>query len=122
MCLDQNVECRRFAEWLLEIGAGHGINAENEIVFPEYMHCGNNIQSLIAALYGGLLDPVQNHPVHDEYFLDHTILAAKNVDVSDINTAILTSLPADKIVYDSADSVTEQEYEYIPPEFLHMYT
>ena len=51
--------------------------------------------------------------------MDHTILSAKNADVNDINTTILTSLPGDKIVYDSADSVTEQEYAYIPPEFLH---
>ena len=57
MCLDQNVEYRQFAEWLLEIGAGHGLNAENEIVLPEYMHCENSIQLLITTLYGELLDP-----------------------------------------------------------------
>jgi len=50
MHLDQNIECRQFAEWLLEIGAGHGINAENEIVLPQYMCCGNDLQSMITTL------------------------------------------------------------------------
>ena len=43
--------CDEFANWLLQIGAGAGPNAENEVTLPEYMHCGNNIQSLIDALY-----------------------------------------------------------------------
>ena len=51
--------------------------------------------------------------------MDRTILSAKNVNVNDINTAILASSPGDKIVYNNADSVTEQEYQYVPPEFLH---
>ena len=119
MRLDQNMECRQFAEWLLEIGAGQGLNVENEITLPKYMSCGNNLQSLVNALYAELLDPTRNHPLPDGYFLNRTILSAKNVDVNEVNTSILTSLAGDNTVYYSADSVTEQEYNYVPPEFLH---
>ena len=39
MRLDQNIKCRQFAEWLLEIDAGYGVNAENEIILPQYNTC-----------------------------------------------------------------------------------
>ena len=45
------------------------------------------------------------------HFLDPIILFAKNVDVNDVNIVMLASSPGDKIVYSSADSVTEQEYQ-----------
>ena len=51
--------------------------------------------------------------------LKHTILSAKNAEVNEINTSILTSLSGDKTIYYSADSITEQEYQYIPLEFLY---
>ena len=57
MRLGRDAVCDEFANWLLQIGAGAGPNAENEVTLPKYMHCGNNIQSLIDALYEELLDP-----------------------------------------------------------------
>ena len=55
----------------------------------------------------------------DSYFLDRTILSAKNTDVDEINTSILDSFAGDKKLFTSADSVTDREYDYIPQEFLH---
>ncbi|KIJ57518.1 hypothetical protein HYDPIDRAFT_74069, partial [Hydnomerulius pinastri MD-312] len=59
----------------------------------------------IDALYGELLDPTRNHPLPDGYFLDRTILSAKNTDVNEINSAILSSFTGETVVYASADSV-----------------
>jgi hypothetical protein len=57
--------------------------------------------------------------MNDSFFLERTILSAKNTDVDEINTAILDSFPGEKAVFTSADSVTDKEYDYIPTEFLH---
>ncbi|KIM54694.1 hypothetical protein SCLCIDRAFT_136312 [Scleroderma citrinum Foug A] len=40
------------------------------------MCCGNNMHSLIDALYGELLDPTHDQPLPNDYFLDCTILSA----------------------------------------------
>ena len=84
------------------------------------MHCGNNMCSLIDALYGELLDPTCDQPLPNDYFLDCTILSAKNVEVNEINSAVLASFTGETMIYTSADSVTEKEYDYIPTEFLHI--
>ncbi|KIJ05448.1 hypothetical protein PAXINDRAFT_23963, partial [Paxillus involutus ATCC 200175] len=70
------------------------------------MRCArNDMQSLINTLYSELLDPARNAPLPDGYFLDRTILSAKNTDVNEINTSILSSFTGEKVVYTSADSV-----------------
>ena len=119
MRLGQDPECDAFAAWLLQIGAGQAAHAENEVQLPAHMRSGDNIQSLIHALYGELLNPNQDHPLGPDYFLDRTILAAKNTDVNSINAEILSSFAGNKVTYTSADSVTDKEYEYLPAEFLH---
>ena len=114
MCLGRDPVCDQFAAWLLEIGAAAGINAEHEVTLPDHMHCAhNNKQSLINTLYSELLDPAHNAPLPDGYFLDCTILSAKKVDVNEINKSILSSFTGEKVVYTSADSVTERKYKYI---------
>jgi ATP-dependent DNA helicase PIF1 len=57
--------------------------------------------------------------MNDSFFLECTILSAKNTNVDEINTAILNSFPGEKAVFTSANSVTDNEYNYIPTEFLH---
>ena len=99
MCLDQNRECREFAKWLLKIGAGQGVNAENEVTLPGYMRCGNNLQPLITTLYEELLSSTRNYLLPNGYFLECTILSAKNAAVNEINISILTSLSDDKTIY-----------------------
>ena len=116
MRLGRDPICDQFVESLLQIDAG----IENEVTLPEYMHCGNNMCSLIDALYGELLHPTCDQPLPNDYFLDCTILSAKNVEVNEINSAVLASFTGETMIYTSADSVTEKEYDYIPTEFLHI--
>jgi hypothetical protein len=122
MRLGQDPASDEFAKWLLEIGGGKGTDGDGTVTLPIRMRCANNdVQSLINALYSVLLLP--NHPpLNDSYFLDRTILSAKNTDVNEINTTILESFPGEKAVFTSADSVTEKDYDYIPTEFLHTLT
>ncbi|KAG2122910.1 hypothetical protein DEU56DRAFT_745671, partial [Suillus clintonianus] len=69
------------------------------------MRCNDNsIRSLINALYSDLLPP-DHPPLADSYFLDRTILSAKNTDVDEINTTILDLFPGEKMVFTSSDSV-----------------
>ena len=71
------------------------------------MSCGNDMPSLINAIYSQLLARNQNQPLSDQYFLDCTILAPRNVQVYEINSTILNSVaPKEKMTYLSADSVT----------------
>jgi hypothetical protein len=121
MRLGQDPDSDAFAQWLLEIGAGRGAAADGTISLPQHMRCDNNTsRSLIDALYSTLLQPGHQDPLPDSYFLDRTILSAKNADVDNINSSILESFPGDKATFISADSVVKGEYDYIPHKFLHI--
>ena len=116
MRLGQDPESDAWAQQLLHIGVTDG-----EIVLPEHMRCGDTMASLINALYSQLL--AQDQQPSDRYFLDRTILSARNVEVNEINASILSSVaPQQADTYLSADSVTDPEYDYIPPEILHTFS
>jgi hypothetical protein len=122
MRLGQDPASDEFARWLLEIGAGKGTAADGTVTLPIRMRCPNNdVRSLINALYSPILLP-GHPPVDDAFFLERTILSAKNTDVDEINSTILESFPGDTAVFTSMDSVTERDYDYIPIEFLHTLT
>jgi hypothetical protein len=59
-----------------------------------------------------------------EYFLDHAILAPRNVDVTETNQKILAKLPGEQIVSHSAESVEQDNRstcghdDEIPEDFL----
>ena len=73
-------------------------------------------------VYSQLFARDQNQPHPDQYFLDRTILAPRNLQVHDINSTILNSIaPQEKMTYLSADSVTDREYDYVQPEVLHTF-
>lgn len=123
MRLGQDPDSDAFAAWLLDIGAGRGLAADSAVSLPDHMRCPENTpQSLIDSLYSDLLNPDRQDPLPDSYFLDRTILSAKNADVDNINTSILESLPGEKKIFTSADSLAEGDYDYIPIEFLHTLT
>jgi hypothetical protein len=109
---DPELESDAFAAWLLEIGAGRGQAPDSNVSLPAHMRCpGNTPQSLISSLYSDLLNPQRQDPLPDSYFLDRTILSAKNSDVDDINSSILSSFPGEKKVFTSADEVAERDYD-----------
>jgi hypothetical protein len=76
---------------LLEVGHGRNIDEHGHINIP---------QSTLITLHSPLL------PV--EYFLDHAILAPRNVDVQETNEKILQKMPSHEIIYHSADSIEDE--------------
>jgi ATP-dependent exoDNAse (exonuclease V) alpha subunit len=71
-------------------------------------------------MYGGIDHlPLTPHPI--DYFLDHAILAPRNVDVQDTNDKILAKMQGHKIIFHSADSLESDEQgvcNNVPEEFL----
>ncbi|KAI0758704.1 hypothetical protein C8Q74DRAFT_1174310, partial [Fomes fomentarius] len=61
----------------------------------------NAVENLISALYPDIEIP--NKP--DQYFLEQTILSAKNDAVDDLNQAILDLFPREEQILQSADKV-----------------
>ena len=117
MSLGHDPESDHWAQQLFHIGVTDG-----DVIFPDHMHCGDDMESLIHAIYSQLFTRDQNEPHPDQYFLDCTILAPRNLQVHDINSTIVNSIaPQEKITYLSADSVTDREYDYIQPEVLHTF-
>jgi hypothetical protein len=123
MRLDRTPDSDRHAAWLLDIGAG--INSDNQEVveIPAAMCCSDRtLESLIASTYPGIS---QMDNIEDQYFLDRTILSAKNEDVHKINNAILDEIYPDreKHVMLSADSVNLDDHtaqnQIYPIEFLN---
>lgn len=75
----------------------------------------NTVDSLITATYPDILEGQKE----DTYFLDHTILSAKNDAVDDLNTSILEKFPGEQSVFISIDGVIIDRYEHYPDEFLN---
>jgi hypothetical protein len=118
MRLTQSEEERRFADWLLDVGHGQGIDSDGTIAFDAHMRVPDS-DTLINHIYPNI-DKVLPPP---QYFLDRIILAPRNTDVDDLNAAILNRLPGPETVLYSADSIepepgTNSPLESIPVEFL----
>ena len=98
------------------LGVWECLRSHSSQYYPEVDHsisvllAGDNMDSLIHALYSELLTGNQQLP--DQYFLDHTILSPRNVQMHEINASMLDSVaPQEMATYLSADSVTDREYE-----------
>ena len=114
MQLGQDPESDNWARQLLHIGV-----TDDDIILSEHMCCaGDTMVSLTNDIYSELL--AQDQQLSDRYFLERTIFTVRNVEVHEINGSILSSIaPQQTDIHLSADSITEPEYEYIPPEVLH---
>jgi ATP-dependent exoDNAse (exonuclease V) alpha subunit len=120
MCLEQTADSQEFAQWLLQVGAGHALNDTGNITLPAYMKCGNRVDDLIDAIYPEI--DAEHKP--DQYFLERTILSCKNDDVDDLNQTILAKFPGNERVLMSADSVVleagvDTDFQPYPVEFLN---
>jgi hypothetical protein len=107
-----------FANWLLDVSHGKNINADGNIAFNPEMRVPDS-KALIAHIYPNI-NEVMPSPV---YFLDRIILAPRNFNVDDLNTAILNCFPGPKSILYSADSIETEpgvstDADYIPIEFL----
>jgi hypothetical protein len=102
-------EDKDFAKWLLDVGHGRNLDPAQNIELPEVMKLpSNSVESMIDTIYPEISTI---HPDHDQdkYFLEHTILSARNDDVDELNKALLEKFPGEKTVFHSADSVIREE-------------
>jgi len=100
-------EEKDFAQWLLDVGHGQGLNADGNLPLPDHMKCGESVDSLLDTVYPGItvLDPKENN---DQYFLERTILNARNDDVDELNDKVLQRLNGPVITFCGADSVVTE--------------
>jgi hypothetical protein len=100
-------EEKDFAQWLLDVGHGRGLNADGHLPLPDHMKCGDSVNDLLNAIYPGItvLDPRENN---DQYFLERTVLNARNDDVDELNEQVLQRLGGDEKIFDGADSVVTE--------------
>ena len=117
MCLVRSLENTAFAQWLLDVGEGKGLSPEKTISLPRTMITPHNtLQSLIDVIYPNIA--IQPKP--DSFFLDRTILTAKNDAVDAINAYLLHLFPGEVVTLLGFDTVIDvanaQDY---PVEYLN---
>ncbi|KAF5392030.1 hypothetical protein D9757_003219 [Collybiopsis confluens] len=116
-------EDREYAKWLLDIGQGSINGPENTINLEPAMKCGDTVDSLTHAIYPGL-NLIQPNNNNDEWFLERTILCAKNDAVDGLNLLCLSGMQGNLQVYHSADeaipdgAAQDKDFQY-PVEYLN---
>ena len=111
MRLQHSPDDKSFAEWLLDVGHGRHTDNNGNISIPQSMITSTE-DELIDKIFGDIHQITINPPAVD-YFLDHAILAPRNIDVQETNEKILKKMQGREITYQSADSI-ENEGEGIP--------
>lgn len=119
---DSSPEAQEFAKWLLDVGHGrNSIGESGEMLLPAYMNAGN-LDALIQYIYGDI-GTHTDAPPPSHYFLNRIILSARNDDVDEVNSHVLSLMPGSSRTYVSADTVLgpngEENTDFpIPVEFL----
>jgi ATP-dependent exoDNAse (exonuclease V) alpha subunit len=116
MRLQLSPDDNNFSQWLLDVGHGRNIDSNGNIHIPPSMVTFDE-DELINKIYEGI-ENIEFTPPPLDYFLDHAILAPRNVDVRDTNEKILQKMNGDKILYHSADTL-EDEGDGIPDDIPH---
>jgi ATP-dependent DNA helicase PIF1 len=73
----------------------------------------NTLEELIDDVYPGLDAAI---PV-PEFLAERAILAARNIDVNDLNDSLLNRVPGDEHLYNSIDSVSTEDQQTYPEEY-----
>lgn len=95
ICLGDDSEERKFAQWQLDVGHGKHTSIEWNITLPDKFKCAeNSVKSLMDTIYHDIGDPHD-----DKYFEEWSILSGRNDDVDDLNRKILKDFPREEIVY-----------------------
>lgn len=108
MRLDRGVEEVEFAKWILDIGHGQNSTPKGQVKLSDHMKCGKTEDTLVDALYPGITTLAANQN-HDAYFLERTILSARNDDVDKLNLNVLKQFSGESQTFHSADSVVYEE-------------
>ena len=110
---------RTFADWLLAVGEDRLEKVDDDrICCPHAMVLRNQtLDGLSHAIYNGVEDAGMDPRV---FFSQRAILAARNDNVAEINTAVLNMVPGETHEFLSADKVDDEEgANVIPTEFLN---
>jgi hypothetical protein len=106
-----------YAAYILRIGDGIECSSlPDQIHLPESMRLENNtLEELIDSVYPGLNAGI---PV-TEFLAERAILAARNIDVNELNDSLLDRLPGNEHLYKSIDSVSTEDEQTYPEEYLN---
>jgi hypothetical protein len=108
-------EQREFAKWVLNVGDGSlPAIAREEGVDPDWIKIPSHMRLPVedSSLRGLIRTIYPDHQCHSKdamYLMQHIILAPKNIDVDEINNAILESLSEESHTYLSTNSLTPTE-------------
>jgi len=108
-------EQREFAKWVLNVGDGNlPTIAEEEGVNPNWIKIPSHMRLPVedCSLKGLIRTIYPNHRCHSRdamYLMQHSILAPKNIDVHEVNNAILESLFEESHTYLSTFFLTPTE-------------
>ena len=96
-----------FAQWLLDIGHGRNLTEDHLLKLRDGMDCGQEPAQLIQAIYGDIAQRGTSAG-NDNYYLDRTILSARNDDVDELNDLLMKDFPGTSTTYHSADSLAHE--------------
>jgi hypothetical protein len=108
-------EQREFAKWVLNVGDGSlPAIAREEGVDPDWIKIPSHMRLPVedSSLRGLIRTIYPDHQCHSKdamYLMQHIILAPKNIDVDEINNAILESLSEESHTYLSTNFLTPTE-------------
>jgi hypothetical protein len=108
-----------YGQWLIDIGHGRHIDEKGNIDIPQSMVTFSE-EELINQIYGDI-DNLTLTPPPIDYFLDHAILAPRNIDVQETNEKILKKMQGHEIICQSADSLEDEGEgvrDDVPEDFL----
>nr|XP_042904249.1 ATP-dependent DNA helicase PIF1-like [Parasteatoda tepidariorum] len=114
----QDPSAETFSKQLLDIGDGKVTKDETGCIkLPEdFCTIIDSKDALINLIFPDLHTQYINH----EWLAERAILAAKNVDVNELNLKIQQLLPGNMVTYKSVDAVCDpMEAAYFPTEFLN---
>lgn len=117
--LQNDLSAEVFSKQLLDIGNGKiGFHENTQLIkLPEnFCNIVDSKNALIESVFPNIRDNYRNY----QWLSERAILAAKNVDVDEINFKIQETLPGELISFKSIDTVVdENESVNYPTEFLN---
>ncbi len=104
-------EQRKFAKWVLNVGDESLLAIlEEEGVDPDWIKIPSHMRLLVEdcslrILIRTIYSDHQRHSGNAMYLMQRNILAPKNIDIDEVNNAILESLSEELHTYPSANSL-----------------
>ncbi|XP_018788418.1 PREDICTED: uncharacterized protein LOC108968698, partial [Bactrocera latifrons] len=119
MQLQNDPTAAEFSEHLLQIGNGRKPIDKNTGMITLPTNFCTVTESRVQLVQNVFPNIAQNYRNQD-WLSERAILAAKNVDVNEINASILTQIPGEVVTYKSIDSITNpDDVVNYPIEFLN---